>query len=37
MARNSTVELCTIRFAMTDDPAETRIMHRVTVCGDVPF
>ncbi|MBN8875053.1 MAG: TauD/TfdA family dioxygenase [Rhodospirillales bacterium] len=28
---------CTQHFAINDYPAETRIMHRITVCGDVPF
>ncbi len=28
---------CTQHFAINDYPAETRIMHRVTVCGDVPY
>ena len=27
---------CTMHFAINDYPAETRIMHRVTVCGDTP-
>jgi taurine dioxygenase len=28
---------CTQHFAINDYPAETRVMHRITVCGDVPF
>ncbi|HSU04044.1 MAG TPA: TauD/TfdA family dioxygenase, partial [Acetobacteraceae bacterium] len=28
---------CTQHFAINDYPAETRIMHRITVCGDEPF
>ncbi|HET6184604.1 MAG TPA: TauD/TfdA family dioxygenase [Acetobacteraceae bacterium] len=28
---------CTQHFAINDYPAETRIMHRITVKGDVPF
>ena len=27
---------CTQHFAINDYPAETRIMHRITVCGDTP-
>ncbi len=28
---------CTQHFAIDDYPGETRIMHRITVCGDEPF
>ena len=28
---------CTMHFAINDYPAETRVMHRVTVCGDTPY
>lgn len=28
---------CVQHFAINDYPAETRIMHRITVCGDTPF
>lgn len=28
---------CTQHFAINDYPAETRIMHRITLCGDTPF
>ncbi len=28
---------CTMHFAINDYPEETRIMHRITLCGDTPF
>ncbi|HUN41239.1 MAG TPA: TauD/TfdA family dioxygenase [Acetobacteraceae bacterium] len=28
---------CTQHFAINDYPAETRIMRRITICGDTPF
>lgn len=28
---------CTQHFAVNDYPAETRIMHRITICGDSPY
>jgi len=28
---------CTQHFAVNDYPAESRVMHRITVCGDQPF
>ncbi len=28
---------CTQHFAVNDYPAETRIMHRITICGDAPY
>ena len=28
---------CTQHFAVNDYPAETRIMHRITICGDQPY
>jgi taurine dioxygenase len=28
---------CTQHFAISDYPAKTRIMHRITTCGDQPF
>ena len=27
---------CTMHFAINDYPAETRVMHRATICGDTP-
>jgi taurine dioxygenase len=28
---------CVQHFAVNDYPAETRIMHRITICGDTPY
>jgi taurine dioxygenase len=28
---------CTQHFAIDDYPGQTRVMHRITVCGDTPF
>lgn len=28
---------CTMHFAINDYPSETRVMHRITICGDTPY
>lgn len=28
---------CTMHFAINDYPNETRVMHRITICGDTPY
>ena len=28
---------CVQHFAVNDYPAETRVMHRITICGDTPY